>query len=63
MLFISESKSKLNDLKSILETEFEMKDLKSARKILGMKINKNRSKCMLNIYQFHTLTSLNEKRH
>lgn len=38
MTLNSESKSKLSDLKSILNIEFDMKDFGNARKNLGMEI-------------------------
>ena len=42
MLHISKSKSKICELKKILNIEFDMKDLGNAKKILGMNIERNR---------------------
>ena len=42
MLLISKSKSKICELKKILNTEFYMKDLGNAKKILGMNIERKR---------------------
>ena len=42
MLLISKSKSKICELKKILNTDFYMKDLGNAKKILGMNIERNR---------------------
>lgn len=50
ILLISKSKSKLNELKSILNTNFDMKDLGPARKVLGMVIERNRSKNCIKIH-------------
>ena len=44
MLLAGKELTKLNEIKSQLNTEFEMKDLGSAKKILGMEIIKQRSK-------------------
>lgn len=44
MLIASQSKSEVEQLKSDLKIRFEMKDLGSARRILGMDIARNRSK-------------------
>ncbi|CAM8931883.1 unnamed protein product [Rhodiola kirilowii] len=51
MLLISKSMHKINKFKSDLKTEFDMKDLGHARKILGMIIDRDRSKCFLKLHQ------------
>ena len=42
MLIASKDKSIISKLKSQLSEEFEMKDLVAAKKILGMKIRRDR---------------------
>jgi len=44
MLIASKSRSAINKLKKDLSSEFEMKDLGEAKKVLGMEIKKDR-KC------------------
>ena len=51
ILLISNSKSKICELKSLLNTNFDMKNLGPARKILGMVIQRDRSKFCLRIHQ------------
>ncbi|CAM8922241.1 unnamed protein product [Rhodiola kirilowii] len=51
MLLISKSMHKINKLKSDLKSEFDMKDLGHARKILGMIIDRDRNKCFLKLHQ------------
>ena len=43
MLIASKSISEINKLKSQLSGEFEMKDLRVAKKILGMEIHRDQS--------------------
>ena len=50
ILLINKSKSKISELKSMLNTNFDMKDLGPARKVLGMVIERNRSKNNLKIH-------------
>ena len=50
ILLISKSKSKISELKSMLNTNFDMKDLGPTRKVLGMVIERNRSKNCLKIH-------------
>ena len=52
MLLISESKSKIDELKSILNSKFDMKDLGGAKKILGISITKNRNNSTMKLSQF-----------
>jgi len=42
MLIVSKDKSLITKLKSQLSNEFEMKDLRAAKKILGMEIHRDR---------------------
>ncbi|CAM8993660.1 unnamed protein product [Rhodiola kirilowii] len=51
ILLISKSVDKVNVLKSQLSSEFDMKDLGKAKKILGMVIDRDRSKCFLKLHQ------------
>jgi len=44
MLIASKNRSSIDKLKVQLSCEFEMKDLREARRILGMKIEKDRVK-------------------
>lgn len=50
MLIASHNKSSINDLKALLKSEFEMKDLAASKKILGMEIQRdlNADKLFLN---------------
>ncbi|CAM8990660.1 unnamed protein product [Rhodiola kirilowii] len=51
ILLISKSADKIKVLKSQLSSEFDMKDLRKAKKILGMVIYRDRSKCFLKLHQ------------
>ena len=51
ILIASKSKSEVTSLKKILSSEFEMKDLGDAKKILGMKITRDREKGSLTVSQ------------
>lgn len=51
ILIISKSKDKISELKSMLNTNFDMKNLGPARKILGMTTERERSKSSLKIHQ------------
>ncbi|CAM8928804.1 unnamed protein product [Rhodiola kirilowii] len=51
ILLISKSVDKVNVLKSQLSSEFDTKDLEKAKKILGMVIDRDRSKCFLKLHQ------------
>ena len=42
MLIVAHDISLINDLKAQLKSEFEMKDLGAAKKILGMEIHRDR---------------------
>ena len=42
MLIASKDRNEINKLKMLLKSEFEMKDLGEAKKILGMKIERDR---------------------
>ena len=44
MLVACKSREKIEALKNLLSSELDMKDLGSAKKILGMEIKRNRSK-------------------
>lgn len=50
MLLISKSKFKIDELKKILGAEFDMKDLGIGKKILGMVIDRDKSKTKLKIH-------------
>lgn len=54
MLIASHSKSSINDLKALLKSEFEMKDLVASKKILGMEIQRdlNADKLFLNQHSY-----------
>lgn len=51
MLLISKKKGKIAKMKSMLRSEFDMKDLGLAGSILGMKIGRNRNKDALLLSQ------------
>ena len=51
MLIASKDKAEIDRLKSELKTEFEMKDLGEARKILGMEIHRDRKLGLLRLSQ------------
>ncbi|GAB2294239.1 hypothetical protein Dimus_038287 [Dionaea muscipula] len=51
MLLISKSKQKISDLKQKLSSEFDMKDLGNARKILGIEIERDRKNYKLKLHQ------------
>ena len=51
ILIASKSKSEVTSLKKILSSEFEMKDLGDAKKILGMEITRDREKGSLTVSQ------------
>ncbi|KAG7532846.1 Zinc finger CCHC-type superfamily [Arabidopsis thaliana x Arabidopsis arenosa] len=51
ILIASKDKRSIEDLKALLGSEFEMKDLGEAKKILGMEIERDRSKGTLSISQ------------
>ncbi|KAL9815865.1 putative RNA-directed DNA polymerase [Arabidopsis thaliana] len=51
MLIISKNKETVKELKERLSSEFEMKDLGPARKILGMEITRNREENILELSQ------------
>ncbi|CAM8886142.1 unnamed protein product [Rhodiola kirilowii] len=51
ILLISKPVDKIKVLKSQLSSEFDMKDLGRAKKILGMVIDRDRSKCFLKLHQ------------
>ena len=51
MLLVSSCKEKIRKLKTQLNSEFEIKDLGCAQKILGMSITRERDKNMLKISQ------------
>lgn len=51
MLIASADLSEINKLKSLLSSEFEMKDLGAAKRILGMEIERKRSQRLLFLHQ------------
>jgi len=51
MLIVSKSKIEITKLKRLLSSEFEMKDLGSAKKILGMEISRDRKSGLLFLSQ------------
>lgn len=52
------SKSQIKELKDLLKSEFDMKDLGNVRKILGMVITRDVAKNMLTISQEAYLTKV-----
>lgn len=61
MLLISKEKSKVSRMKDILKSEFEMKDLGPAGRILGMRISRNRDKNSMILSQQGYLEKLSDK--
>jgi hypothetical protein len=51
MLNATKSKKQITTLKSLLSSEFEMKDLGSSKKILGMEITRDRKSTVLFLNQ------------
>nr|GEX41313.1 retrovirus-related Pol polyprotein from transposon TNT 1-94 [Tanacetum cinerariifolium] len=51
MLIACKSKAEIGSTKSLLKREFDMKDLKEAKKILGMEIIRDRSRKILRVSQ------------
>ena len=51
ILLISKSKSNISELKQMLSTNFDMKDLGPAKKILGMSIERDRDNFSLKVHQ------------
>jgi len=51
ILLISKSKSKISELKQMLNTNFDMKDLGPTKKILGMTIERYRGNFSLKVHQ------------
>ena len=47
MLIVARNKTYVQKLKAWLKKEFDMKDLREAKKILGMEITRDRSTCRL----------------
>ncbi|CAA7043752.1 unnamed protein product [Microthlaspi erraticum] len=58
ILIASRDKKLVEDLKKLLSSEFEMKDLGEAKKILGMEITRDRSKGILTVSQEGYLTKV-----
>ncbi|CAA7024877.1 unnamed protein product [Microthlaspi erraticum] len=58
ILIASRDKKQVEDLKKLLSSEFEMKDLGEAKKILGMEITRDRSRGILTIFQEGYLTKV-----
>ena len=52
MLIATKSMFKVNKLKSLLSKEFDMKDLGATKKILGMKIHRDRASGKLWLSQY-----------
>ncbi|KAL9840446.1 putative RNA-directed DNA polymerase [Arabidopsis thaliana] len=51
ILIASKDKNHIDELKTLLNSEFEMKDLGEAKKILGMEISRDRQKGTLTVSQ------------
>ena len=51
IMLISKSKSKISELKQMLNTNFDIKDLGPANKILGMTIERDRGNFSLKVHQ------------
>lgn len=58
MLLASYNKTEIDDIKCMLKSEFDMKDLGQAKKILGMQILRNRDKDMLILHQHDYVVKL-----
>ena len=61
MLIIGKNKMKIDALKKALRKYFTMKDLSPVKKILGMKITRDRSKRMLQISQENYIEKVLER--
>jgi ATP-binding cassette subfamily B (MDR/TAP) protein 1 len=55
MLIATKSKKEITSLKAQLSSEFEMKDLGAAKKILGMEITRDRNSSFLFLSQHTSL--------
>jgi len=60
-LIASKSISAINKLKNQLSSEFEMKDLGEAKRVLGMKIDKDRKKDIVSLTQKRYLQKILQK--
>ena len=58
MLIASKSKDEIKKLKTQLNQEFEMKDLSEVKKILGMKICRDRAPNKVSIYEKQYLNNV-----
>ena len=56
ILLIGNDTEFLNSIKGYLNTNFSMKDLGEAAYILGIKIYRDRSRCLIGLHKAHTLT-------
>lgn len=61
MLLASCNKSEIDNIKQKLKSEFEMKDLGSAKKIFGMQILRNKDKDMLFLHQHDYIVKFLER--
>lgn len=61
MLVASADKEEIRVIKGLLKSEFEMKDLGSAKRILGMEITRDRSRGVLYLHQKDYLVSVLKK--
>nr|GFB40774.1 retrotransposon protein, putative, Ty1-copia subclass [Tanacetum cinerariifolium] len=58
MLIACKSKAEIGSTKSLLKREFDMKDLREAKKILGMGIVRDRSRKILRVSQFGYISKI-----
>uniref|UniRef100_A0A803PLP9 Reverse transcriptase Ty1/copia-type domain-containing protein n=1 Tax=Cannabis sativa TaxID=3483 RepID=A0A803PLP9_CANSA len=61
MLLISKEKAKIGNLKRILETEFDLKDLGNARRILGIDIKRSKKREKLTLCQENYIRKIHEQ--
>ena len=61
MLIASKSRSAIDKLKKDLSFEFEMKDLRQEKKVLGMEIERDRKSCKVSLRQKEYLKKVLQK--
>lgn len=61
MLLACHDRSEIDSIKSKLKSEFEMKDLGEAKRILGMEITRDRNNCILQLRQCSYVKKILEK--
>ena len=58
MLIATKSREKITTLKKLLSSEFDMKDLGAAKKILGMEITRDRKSDLLFLSQYNYIKKI-----